>query len=314
MMDQASDNPASWAGQRPSGDEPAGPVTSGAVAVTSGAWPLVRAYAVIAAILALGAAVNVLTAIDDARRIGHHLSVADFTVLEITSAVGALAAAGVVLVALRRAKWERGRLGSALLIHAAATVVFSVLHVGAMTALRWAIFTGAGHHYHMELSELPYEYRKDLITYLGVAGVFWLLARPAAQRSATPEPATPAAPGLAATFDIRDGAAVLRVAVADIVCAQAAGNYVEFQLADGRRPLMRAPLSQIEAALAPHAFIRTHRSWLVNAARVRALQPAGSGDFRLELAEGLCAPLSRRFPEALAKLRGPANGSGSAPP
>ena len=67
---------------------------------------------------------------------------------------------------------------------------------------------------------------------------------------------------------------------------------------------MRAPLSQVEAALTPHGFVRTHRSWLVNAARVRALQPAGSGDFRVALDGNLCAPLSRRFPEALARLRG----------
>jgi DNA-binding LytR/AlgR family response regulator len=303
MMDQASDNPGAWAGQRPSGDEPRRRGTSGASAVTSGAWAIARAYAVIAAILALGAWVNVFTAIDDARRIGHPLAVAEFTVLEVTSAVGAIVAAAVVLVALRRARWQRGRIGSALMIHAAATVVFSVLHVGVMAALRWAIFAGAGHHYHMALSELPYEYRKDLITYLGLAGVFWLLARPAAT-SATPAPPALDPPGPAPTFDIRDGNAVLRVAVADIVCAQAAGNYVEFRLADGHRPLMRAPLSQVQAALAPHAFLRTHRSWLVNAARVRAIQPAGSGDFRLELDQGLCAPLSRRFPDALAQLRG----------
>ena len=156
-----------------------------------------------------------------------------------------------------------------------------------------------GHHYYFTLGELPYEYRKDLITYLGIAGVFWLLARP------TPQPApSPATPGPVASFDIRDGAATLRVPAADIVGVRAAGNYVEFRLADGRRPLMRAPLSQIEAALAPHAFVRTHRSWLVNAAKVRALHPAGSGDFRIVLDQGLCAPLSRRFPNALARLRG----------
>ena len=92
----------------------------------------------------------------------------------------------------------------------------------------------------------------------------------------------------------------------EIVAATAAGNYVEFALEDGRRPLMRASLGAVETALAPHGFVRTHRSWLVNAARVRALTAAGSGDFRLDLGCGLTAPLSRRYPGALARLKGEA--------
>jgi len=67
---------------------------------------------------------------------------------------------------------------------------------------------------------------------------------------------------------------------------------------------MRGYMARIEAALAPHGFVRTHRSWLVNAERVRALAPAGSGDYRLDLGCGLSAPLSRRYPGALTRLRG----------
>ena len=82
-----------------------------------------------------------------------------------------------------------------------------------------------------------------------------------------------------------------------------AGNYVEFWLADGRRPLMRATLAAIEVELEAYGFVRAHRSWLVNGARVTGLEPDGSGDWTVELGE-VRAPLSRRFPEALARLRG----------
>ncbi|HUO12921.1 MAG TPA: LytTR family DNA-binding domain-containing protein, partial [Caulobacteraceae bacterium] len=105
------------------------------------------------------------------------------------------------------------------------------------------------------------------------------------------------------SFDIRDGPALLRVPTAEILAVRAAGNYVEFLLDDGRRPLMRASLQQIEAGLAPAGLVRTHRSWIVNHRRVRALVPAGSGDFRLDLGGGVSAPLSRRFPGALEQLR-----------
>ena len=129
-----------------------------------------------------------------------------------------------------------------------------------------------------------------------MAAAFWL-----ALRLLQPQ-ATASTPGRA-TFDIRDGARLIRAPVADIVCVASAGNYAQFTLADGRRPLMRATLSSLEAKLAPHGLVRTHRSWLVNAGRVRALAADGSGDFTVELEGGQTVPLSRRFPQALERLR-----------
>ena len=38
-----------------------------------------------------------------------------------------------------------------------------------------------------------------------------------------------------ATFDIRDGASLLRIPTSEILAARAAGNYVEFLIADARR-------------------------------------------------------------------------------
>ncbi len=105
-----------------------------------------------------------------------------------------------------------------------------------------------------------------------------------------------------AAYSIRDGARILRVPVADILAISSAGNYVEFSLRDGRKPLMRSPLGSIEEEFAPYGFVRVHRSWLVNPARMTALKPEGSGDYTVELGE-ISVPLSRRFPEALAKLR-----------
>ena len=81
-----------------------------------------------------------------------------------------------------------------------------------------------------------------------------------------------------------------------------AGNYVEFMLRDGRKLLMRSPLSALEEDLRNDGFVRTHRSWLVNAVAVSGLKPEGSGDYTIELGE-LSAPLSRRYPAALARLR-----------
>ena len=56
----------------------------------------------------------------------------------------------------------------------------------------------------------------------------------------------------------------------------------------------------------PRGFVRTHRSWVVNAAQVTGLRPEGSGDYAIEI-DALTVPLSRRFSEALARLKAPAS-------
>jgi DNA-binding LytR/AlgR family response regulator len=103
---------------------------------------------------------------------------------------------------------------------------------------------------------------------------------------------------------IDEGQRLLRVAPAEILGARSAGNYVEFLLADGRRPLMRTTLSGVDETLAPRGFVRTHRSWLVNPAHVAQIEAEGSGDFGLTLGDGTHVPLSRRYRQAMESLRG----------
>jgi len=144
------------------------------------------------------------------------------------------------------------------------------------------------------------EERRDVLTYGVIVGILWFILRLEARGLASSAPES----GGPSTFDIRDGARVIRVPVEAITAATAAGNYVEFVLSDGRRPLMRATLAAVEAALAPHGFVRTHRAWLVNRAAVTGLAPAGSGDRIITLAGGLEAPLSRRHRKAAEALGG----------
>jgi DNA-binding LytR/AlgR family response regulator len=165
-----------------------------------------------------------------------------------------------------------------------------------MLALRFAIYALAGRHYRWDVGDVPYEYRKDVLAYLVLALIFQRFMRRPVQAGA---PA--AAP---AHFDITDGARVTRAKLETIMAIRSAGNYAEFHLADGQARLMRVTLRTLEAELGAHGFERTHRSWLVNARAVLELRPAGSGDFTLTLAGGVTAPLSRRFPKALARLRG----------
>lgn len=193
--------------------------------------------------------------------------------------------------------WRRPR---TWMIHLGGMMAWSILHVGGFLILRHAVYSLAGETYNYgDLREkFLYEARKDILSYAMAVATFWIAGRMVF--AAPTEPSEPAAQP--ATFDIRDGARVIRAPVSEILAVASAGNYVEVHLADGRKPLMRSSLAAAEAELASKGFVRTHRSWLVNAARVTGLTPEGSGDWTVELGP-LEAPLSRRFPDALARLR-----------
>ncbi|MBV8683013.1 MAG: response regulator transcription factor [Caulobacteraceae bacterium] len=274
-------------------------VTSGAPGGTSGVDGLRLVFPIIALLLVVVCTVNVLSNLHDASRIGRPLPVWEPVVWEGTSAltdmIGCLAIWFAVGLAPPTGRWARF-----VAIHVLGSVAYCAIHVGGMVALRTLIYASAGHHYVFTASDALYEYRKDVLAYVGFASLFWFVPL----RTALRAPAAAAAPTRVEMFEIVEGTRLLRVPIADILAVRAAGNYVEFLLSDGRRPLMRAPLMEVEGALAPNGFLRTHRSWVINPDRVRAVEPAGSGDYQLSLDGGETVPVSRRFPEALERLRG----------
>lgn len=178
-------------------------------------------------------------------------------------------------------------------VHAAGLLAYSGLHVTGFVWMRKAAYAAMQAPPYVFGDRFVYELRKDLISYAVFAGLFWLLA---VLRRRKDEPVRPV------SFDIRDGGRIIRAPLSQIVAVSSAGNYVEFWLADGRRPLMRATLAAIEVELERFGFVRAHRSWLVNAGAVTGLRPDGSGDWTVELG-ALEAPVSRRYPQALERLR-----------
>jgi hypothetical protein len=185
-----------------------------------------------------------------------------------------------------------------LLAHVPAALLFSLAHVGGFIGLRKLVYRLWGAHYDFGafLPHFRYELSKDVIGYALIIATFALVEHLLRQKSLIETP------GQTLTFDIRDGASVTRVRLNQVLAIASAGNYVEFVLKDGRKLLMRSSLSALEKELSPRGFLRTHRSWLVNAGQMTALKPEGSGDYAVELGT-VTVPLSRRFPEALAKLR-----------
>ena len=259
---------------------------------------IARAWLLGVALISSICVVNVLTIRHDAPRLG----TLGPAIWEVSSALVTFAIfaipAGVALWTTRTSpRWWR-----AAPVHLVAVLIYSVLHVSGFVALRklaYIVLMHEPYQFGPLSSEFPYEFRKDMMAYGLASIIYYLSLRRSAREAATSAQEAPSA----ASFDIRDGARLVRVPTAEILAVRSAGNYAEFLLADGRRPLMRSSLGALEDALSAHGFLRTHRSWLVNPARVTGLKPEGSGDYAVELGT-VEAPLSRRFPGALAALRG----------
>jgi hypothetical protein len=284
---------ATWDGGPHFGDIWQRLVTNGDTSGTSGrGWRVfLVSFAVAAVVVGVVNTINVVTRMHEQPG----LNTAESVIWEVTSWFTWLAFLWVAWLAyrigpLRRPYWR-------MAIHFPGAFLFALGHVGGFVLLRKLIYAAAGGVYHFGpfWSDFRYEFSKDAFGYvLMIAGfaindyVLDLIETPPHPRKAT--------------FAIRDGTRIVRVAISEIVAVSSAGNYVEFVLHDGRRPLMRSPLSQIETQLATYGFLRVHRSWLINPMRLTGLKPEGSGDYTIELG-ATHVPLSRRFPDALARLR-----------
>ena len=91
---------------------------------------------------------------------------------------------------------------------------------------------------------------------------------------------------------IRDGARVQVIPVARIDYVEAQDDYVAFH-ADGRRWLKNGRMTDLESQLDPCAFLRVHRSYIVNLEAIARIEPAGKDGHCAVLKSGARVPISR---------------------
>jgi DNA-binding LytR/AlgR family response regulator len=266
-------------------------VTGGADLGTSGT-PRRTFLLTLGAVAVVAAFINTLGVISTLHA-NPHLSVIEPVIWEGASWITLVSFFWIAWVAYRLAPPHR--LSWRLLLHLPALLAFAVGHIGGFVLLCKAAYFAMGRRYEFApfWESFFYSLGRDALAYAVFMAAFAFTLSLLRQQTPEPRPLT---------FDIRDGTKLNRVMIEAILAVTSAGNYAEFVLRDGRRLCMRSPLSALERELAPYGFVRTHRSWLVNAAAVTALNPEGSGDYSVCLG-AMTVPLSRRFPDALARLR-----------
>lgn len=96
---------------------------------------------------------------------------------------------------------------------------------------------------------------------------------------------------------VKSGGRIFFIRTDEIDWVDAAGNYVRLHV-KGDAYLFRETMSAMEARLDASRFVRIHRSHIVNADRIKELQP-GNGDHAVILRTGVKLPLSRGYKDRL---------------
>lgn len=202
-------------------------------------------------------------------------------------------------------------------IHVAGLVPFSIIHTVGIAALRPLWFSGIlgeAYSFPLTVERLTFEFAKDVVNYGMLSAATELLrhliGRPQPAAADVP-PSAPVAPAdappaaLPERFAVRKRGKEVMVEVADIDWIEAAGNYAVLHVG-GETLEIRSSLARLEGELDPRRFVRVHKSYVVNVARIAEVTPWISGDWRIRLQDGSEVNLSRRYRqrfEALVPVR-----------
>ena len=268
-------------------------------------WRLPAVWAVLLAISMV--AQSYVYVADEARR-GVAMGFGRALVIQGTSHL-VIAALWPALYWLQRRWPASGGLGN-ILILGLAVVPFSLAHTAGMGALRLLWFSaimGEAYRFPLTFDRLAYEFAKDVVSYgmlsvgVVVLGRLFRSSPAPAPAPAQPVPAEPLAGGPLAggpipeRFAVRQrGGREVMVEVADIDWVEAAGNYAILHVG-GDTFEIRSSLSKLEGELDPRRFVRVHKSYVVNIARIAEVTPWISGDWRIRLQDGAEVNLSRRY-------------------
>ena len=222
---------------------------------------------------------------------------------QATSAVGALVMVPFVAWWLNHFPIRKAAPFSTIAGHIVGSIIFSLGHYTVLILLRKVVFFLDGRAYGSPISlisNLIFEYQKDIKIYLGIVVIVTIY-----RMFLGGENRLQLRPKSAQKILVQTGSgqSVLRYDQIDYL--ESARNYVVVH-ADEREYLVRNTMSALLDKLADGDFVRSHRSFAVNLAKVDELRSSESGN-TIRLAGGQEIPLSRSYREEFKeRLAGPA--------
>ncbi|MBZ5627505.1 MAG: LytTR family DNA-binding domain-containing protein [Acidobacteriia bacterium] len=102
-------------------------------------------------------------------------------------------------------------------------------------------------------------------------------------------------------FLVKSEGRILFFDAKEIDWIEAASNYAEIHTGS-QSFLIRHTMNELERKLNPMQFLRIHRSFIVNLAKIRGVQPCSSGEYMIRLQSGKELPSSRGYRDNLASI------------
>ena len=222
-------------------------------------------------------------------------------VWEYSSALSTLILVPGVIFLLKYQPFNFQAISRSLCLYFFASIVFSVLHVAIMVALRKLVYWSQAGSYDFGLLwyELLYEYRKDVWGFvfliMAIKGYQYLIGQLKGEAHVLQQTEESVKPQFERLLVRKLGKEFI-IKVNDIEWLESAGNYVNLHIG-GRIYPLRATLTKLSEQLEPHGFCRIHRSHAVRLDAISSITPIQSGDSEITMQSGKKLNLSRRYKE-----------------
>ncbi|NQZ21483.1 MAG: LytTR family transcriptional regulator [Colwellia sp.] len=220
-----------------------------------------------------------------------------------SSALGIISLLPACVWLLKKQPFNWSKIKYSLAIYFICSILFSILHVSVMVAIREFVYWTQSLNYNFGniFIEFLYEYRKDLMSFISllvvIKGYDFIVSQLQGE-------ASPIAVGeeeiVTQRFDrllVKKLGKEFIVKVEDIEWLESSGNYVNLHI-KGRIYPTRATLTQLIAQIEDQGFCRIHRSHAVNLNNIESITPLSSGDSEVRLSNGKTLNLSRRYKDA----------------
>jgi len=220
-----------------------------------------------------------------------------------SSAIGIILLLPACVWLLKKYPFNWSTLTLSLIIYFVSSIIFSVVHVSVMVAIRELVYWTQSLNYDFGniLIEFFYELRKDIWDFISILivikGYGFIVSR--LQGEARPI-SVGEEESITQRFDrllVKKLGKEFIVKVEDIEWLEASGNYVNLH-SKGRIYPTRTTLTQLIAQIEEQGFCRIHRSHAVNLNNIDSITPLSSGDSEVKLNNGKILSLSRRYKDA----------------
>jgi len=200
-----------------------------------------------------------------------------------------------------------------VVVHLFNSILFSLIHVIGMVIIRKIIYFFNSSYYDFGHwpSELFYEYRKDIFSYLFLLMLIYIyqhfinqiegIASLIKERNEMAGiPVSPEKTNKDKILIKKKGQEFI-VDLSQISTVESGGNYVYIHTNKQVYP-MRKTMIQIQTELAQHSFVRVHRSYIVNINFIKEINTSELGDYNIILTNNKTIPLSRKYRKDLIKI------------